>query len=236
MTSQRVGERVDEVAREGGLLPLPCPRDAHDAEDLAVFEVVGKRVFRFGHEDEPRDRLPREALRQHQVEAVGQCGQYGGQPGTGVALGITPREAGDLLLRDQRDRLGPGLVQAVGVLAGAVGRESVRGVLDRADRETARGEGGNQGLQERRLTTPRATHEANHAGRTLAVIVVAVPNDRGHRTSPVVSDLPTPHPRNPSSGATLHSRRGSRRGSMTPVISAAGARPVGCAADPQEKG
>ena len=125
MTSQRAGKRVDEVAREGGLLPLPRPRDAHDAEDLAVFEVVGKSVFRFGHEDEARDRLPREALRQHQVEAVGQCGQYSGQPGTGVALGITPREAGDLLLRDHSDRLGPGLVQAVGVLARAVRRESV---------------------------------------------------------------------------------------------------------------
>lgn len=237
MTRQRVGERVDEVAREGGLRPLSWPRDAHDAEDFAVFEVVGKRVFRFGHEDEARDRLPREALRQHQVETAGQCSQYGGQPGTGVALGITPREAGDLLLRDQRDRLGPGLVEAVGVLAGAVRRESVRGVLDRADRETARGEGGNQGLQKRRLAAPRATHEANHARCALAVDVVAVPNDRGHRSSPFVSDLPTPPPPwHRSSAATLHSRRGDGRGSMTPVISAANARPVGCAADPQEKG
>ena len=125
MTSQHVGERADEVAREGGLLPLPWPRDAHDAEDLAVFEVVGKSVFRLGHEDEARDRLPREALHQHQVEAVGQRGHCGGQPGTGVALGITPGEAGDLMLRDHSDRLGPGLVQAVGVLAGAVRRESV---------------------------------------------------------------------------------------------------------------
>ena len=125
MPSQRVGERVDEVAREGGLLPLPWPRDAHDAEDLAVFEVVGKSVFRLGHEDEARDRLPREALRQHQIETVGQRGQCGGQPGAGVALGITPCEAGDLLLRDHSDRLGPGLVQAVGVLARAVRRESV---------------------------------------------------------------------------------------------------------------
>ena len=125
MTRQRAGERVDEVARVGGLLPLSWPRDAHDAEDLAVFEVIGKSVFRFGHEDEARNRLPREALGQHQVEAAGQCSQYGGQPGTGVALGITPGEAGDLMLRDHSDRLGPGPVQAVGVLAGAVRRESV---------------------------------------------------------------------------------------------------------------
>jgi hypothetical protein len=34
----------------------------------------------------------------------------------------------------------------------------------------------------------------------------------------------------------VYSRRGGRRGSMTPVISAAGGRPVGCAADPQENG
>ena len=60
--------------------------------------------------------------------------------------------------------------------------------------------------------------------------IAATAAPRSSRTSP---------PRIPgtgSSGATLHSRRGDRRGSMTPVISAAGARPVGCAADPQENG